>query len=110
VHEVTFKKALKVHLKIVFGTDMGGIPWTEPIAQEFKRMVGLGMAPMDAIQSATSRAAEMLDMKGEIGVIAPGAYAEVIAVSNDPLKDVGELERVRFVMHNGSVFKNEMTK
>jgi imidazolonepropionase-like amidohydrolase len=86
------------------------MPWTEPIAQEFKRMVGLGMAPMDAIQSATSRAAEMLDMKGEIGVIAPGAYAEVIAVVNDPLKDVGELEHVRFVMHNGLVFKNEMTK
>ena len=110
VHEITFKKALKAHLKIVFGTDMGGIPWTEPIAQEFKRMVDLGMVPMDAIQSATSRAAEMLDMKGEIGVIAPGAYAEAIAVSGDPLKDIGELERVRFVMHNGSVFKHEMAK
>jgi len=110
VHEITFKKALKAHLKIVYGTDMGGIPWSEPIAQEFKRMVSLGMAPMDAIQSATSRAAEMLDMKGEIGVIAAGAYAEVIAVSGDPLKDVGELEHVRFVMHDGSVFKNEIAK
>src|SRR5437879_4308356 len=80
VHEVTFKRALQAHLKIVYGTDIGGMPWTEPIAQEFKRMVGLGMAPMDAIQSATSRAAEMLDMKGEIGVLAPGAYGEVIAV------------------------------
>ena len=89
---------------------MGGIPWTEPIAQEFQRMVEMGMAPMDAIQSATSRAAEMLDMKGEIGVIATGAYAEVIAVSGDPLKFVGELEHVKFVMHNGSVFKNELTK
>jgi len=68
------------------------------------------MAPMDAIQSATSRAADMLEMKGEIGAIAPGAYAEVIAVSGDPLKDVGELEHVRFVMHNGSVFKNELAK
>ncbi|HET9995678.1 MAG TPA: amidohydrolase family protein [Candidatus Acidoferrum sp.] len=110
VHEITFKKALRAHLKIVFGTDMGGIPWTEPIAEEFKRMVGLGMAPMDAIQSATSRAAELLEMKGEIGVIAPGAYAEVIAVTGDPLKDIGELERVKFVMHNGAIFKNEMTK
>jgi len=52
----------------------------------------------------------MLDMKGEIGVIAAGAYAEVIAVSGDPLKDVGELEHVRFVMHDGSVFKNEIAK
>jgi len=110
VHEITFKKALQAHLKIVYGTDMGGIPWTEPIAQEFGRMVKLGMSPMDAIQSATSRAAEMLEMKGEIGVIAPGAFAEVIAVSGDPLKDVGELEHVRFVMHDGSVFKNEITK
>jgi imidazolonepropionase-like amidohydrolase len=110
VHEITFKKALQARLKIVFGTDMGGIPWTEPIAQEFKRMVSLGMAPMDAIQSATSRAAEMLQMKGVIGVVAPGAFAEVIAVSGDPLKDVGELERVKFVMHNGSVFKNEVAK
>src|SRR6184192_2632002 len=110
VHEDTFKRALKARLKIVFGTDMGGMPWTEPIAQEFGRMVELGMAPMDAIQSATSRPAEMLGMKGEIGGLASGAYAEVIAVSGDPLKDVGELEHVKFVMHNGSVFKNEPTK
>jgi len=110
VHETSFRKALKAHLKIVYGTDMGGIPWTEPMAQEFKRMVSLGMSSMDAIQSATSRAAEMLDMKGEIGVIAPGAYAEVIAVSGDPLKVAGELEHVRFVMHNGAVFKNEIAK
>jgi imidazolonepropionase-like amidohydrolase len=110
VHEISFKKALQAHLKIVYGTDMGGIPWTEPIAQEFKIMVSLGMAPMDAIQSATSRAAEMLDMKGEIGVIGAGAYAEVIAVSGDPLKDVAELEHVRFVMHDGSIFKNEIAK
>ncbi len=110
VHEISFKKALHAHLKIVYGTDMGGIPWTEPMAQEFRRMVTLGMSPMDAIQSATSRAAEMLDMKGEIGVIAPGAFAEVIAVSGDPLKDAGELEHVRFVMHDGAVFKNEIAK
>jgi imidazolonepropionase-like amidohydrolase len=110
VHEISFKKALQAHLKIVYGTDIGGIPWTEPIAQEFKRMVSLGMTPMDAIQSATSRSAEMLDMKGEIGVIAAGAYAEVIAVEADPLKHIEELEHVRFVMHNGSIFKNEIGK
>jgi imidazolonepropionase-like amidohydrolase len=110
VHEISFRKALQAHLKIVYGTDMGGIPWTEPIAQEFGRMVSLGMAPMDAIQSATVRASEMLDMKGEIGVVATGAYADIVAVSGDPLKDVAELEHVRFVMHNGSVFKNELVK
>ena len=110
VHEISFRKALQAHLKIVYGTDMGGIPWTEPIAQEFGRMVSMGMTPMDAIQSATLRASEMLDMKGEIGVVAAGAYADIIAVSGDPLKDVGELEHVHFVMHNGAVFKNEMGK
>ena len=64
----------------------------------------------DAIQSATSRAAEMLDRKGEIGVVAAGAFAEVIAVTGDPLKDASELEHVRFVMHNGAVFKNDLAK
>jgi len=110
VHEISFRKAMQAHLKIAYGTDMGGIPWTEPMAQEFKRMVSLGMSPMDAIQSATVRASELLEMKGEIGVVAAGAFADIIAVSGDPLKDVGELERVHFVMHNGSVFKNELTK
>jgi imidazolonepropionase-like amidohydrolase len=107
VHEISFKKALAAHLKIVFGTDMGGIPWTEPIAQEFPRMVGFGMAPMEAIKSATSRAAEMLEMKGKIGVVAAGAFADVIAVSGDPSKDIGVLGHVTFVMHDGAVFKNE---
>jgi imidazolonepropionase-like amidohydrolase len=110
LHETSFKKAMAAHLKIVFGTDMGGIPWSEPIAQEFSRMVGFGMAPMDAIQSATSRPSEMLDMKSEIGVLAPGAYADVIAVSGDPLQNIKVLEEVRFVMHNGAVYKNETTK
>jgi imidazolonepropionase-like amidohydrolase len=70
-HEVSFKKALKAGVKIAFGTDMGGIPWTEPIANEFGFMVKVGMSPMDAIKAATSTAANLLDMKGDIGVIAP---------------------------------------
>ena len=107
VHEVSFKKALKANLKIVFGTDMGGIPWTEPIAQEFSRMVAFGMQPMDAIQSATSRAATMLEMDGKIGVVAPGAYADIIAVNGDPLGDVKELEHVQFVMKDGQVFQEK---
>jgi imidazolonepropionase-like amidohydrolase len=107
VHETSFKKALQAHLKIAFGTDIGGMPWTESIAKEFGRMVGLGMPPMEAIQSATSRSAEMLDMKGEIGAVAPGAFADIIAVSGDPLKDIGVLEHVRFVMHDGAVFKHD---
>ena len=107
VHEQSFKKALKGGVKIVFGTDMGGIPWTEPIAQEFPRMVELGMQPMDAIQSATSRAAAMLEMEGKIGVVAPGAFADIIAVNGDPLSDIKVLENVQFVMKDGKVFKSE---
>jgi len=107
VHEQSFKKALKAGVKIVFGTDMGGIPWTEPIAQEFPRMVDLGMQPMDAIQSATSRAAAMLEMEGKIGVVAPGAFADMIAVDGDPLHDIKLLENVQFVMKDGKVFKSE---
>src|SRR2546429_2267909 len=107
-HEVSFRKALKAGVKIAFGTDMGGIPWSEPIAQEFPRMVEFGMTPMQAIQSATSRATELLEMKGQLGVIAPGAYADVVAVSGDPLADIKILENVSFVMKNGQVFKNEI--
>jgi imidazolonepropionase-like amidohydrolase len=106
-HEVSFKKALKAGVKIVYGTDMGGIPWTEPVAQDFPRMVEFGMAPMDAIQSATSRAAVMLEMEGKIGVIAPGAFADVIAVSGDPLRDIKLLENVDFVMKDGQVFRGK---
>jgi imidazolonepropionase-like amidohydrolase len=106
-HEISFKKALKAGVKIVYGTDMGGIPWTEPIAQDFPRMVEFGMQPMDAIQSATSRAAVMLDMEGKIGVIAPGAFADVIGVSADPLRDIKLLENVDFVMKDGQVFRGK---
>ncbi len=108
VHEVSFPKALHAGVKIVFGTDIGGIPWTEPIAQEFPHMVNLGMPPMDAIKSATSRAADMLDMQGQIGVIASGAYADIVAVSGDPLHDIKILQDVQFVMKDGKVFRNEI--
>jgi imidazolonepropionase-like amidohydrolase len=108
VHIVSFQKAMKAGLRIVFGTDMGGIKWSEPIAQEFQKMAQFGMPPLDAIRSATVSAAEMLDMSGQLGVIAPGAYADIIAVSGDPVRDINELGRVRFVMKDGSVHKNEM--
>jgi imidazolonepropionase-like amidohydrolase len=106
-HELSFKKALKAGVKIIYGTDMGGIPWTEPVAQDFSRMVEFGMQPMGAIQSATSRAAAMLDMEGKIGVIAPGAFADVIAVNGDPLRDIKLLESVDFVMKDGQVFHSK---
>jgi imidazolonepropionase-like amidohydrolase len=66
------------------------------------------MSSMDAIRSATSRAAEMLEMQGQIGMIAPGAYADIIAVSGDPLGDIKTLQNVQFVMKDGSVYRNEI--
>jgi imidazolonepropionase-like amidohydrolase len=104
-HETSFKKALHAGVKIAFGTDMGGIPWTDPIAQEFGYMVKFGMSPMDAIKSATTRAAELLDMKGDLGVIAPGAYADIVAVPGDPLANIEVLKQMNFVMKDGAVFK-----
>ena len=105
VHEVSFRKALRAGIKIAFGTDVGGFPWTESIAQEFGREVELGMTPMQAIQSATTKAAELLGAQGELGLVAPGAYADLTAVNGDPLADVGLLERVAFVMKGGVVVK-----
>ncbi len=107
-HGISFQKALKAGVKIVFGTDMGGILWTEPMAQEFPRMAEFGMSPMEIIKSATSRAADMLDMTGEIGVVAPGAYADIVAVKGDPLHDIRVLGDVTFVMKDGGVFRNSV--
>ncbi len=107
-HGVSFDRAVRAGVKIVFGTDMGGIPWTEPMVQEFLKMTEFGMSPMDTIKSAASRAAEMLDLVGQIGVVAPGAYADIMAVNGDPLRDIKALGNVTFVMKDGGVFKNEV--
>jgi hypothetical protein len=103
LHAVSFAKALKAGIKIAFGTDMGGIPWNQPIAQEFVREVELGMTPMQAIQSATGQAAALLDMTGELGVVAAGAYADLMAVQGNPLQDVAALAHPVFVMKGGVV-------
>jgi imidazolonepropionase-like amidohydrolase len=108
LHGPSFQKAMKAGVKIVFGTDVGGFSWNEPIAQEFGRMVELGMSPAAAIRSATSAPAEMLGVAGDAGVIAPGAWADIIAVRGDPLQDVAALGRVGFVMKDGAVYKDEL--
>lgn len=107
LHGPSLRKASRAGVKIAFGTDAGGFSWSDPIAQEFPRMVEFGMTPMAAIQAATSKAAEMLGVSGQLGVIAPGAYADIIAVPGDPLADVKELGRVGFVMKDGKVFRNQ---
>ncbi len=107
LHGVSFRKALKANVKIAFGTDAGGFPWGDPIAQEFGREVEFGMTPLQAINSATTQAAELLGMSGQIGVISPGAYADIIAVDGDPMADVESLKHVRFVMKDGKVYRSE---
>jgi imidazolonepropionase-like amidohydrolase len=109
VHGVSFRKALAAGVKMAFGTDVGGFVWTDPIAQEFEREVEFGMTPMQAIQSATSKAADLLDKRGELGVVAPGAFADLVAVPGDPLKDITLLKQVRFVMKAGNLYKSDLS-
>src|SRR2546427_6546557 len=99
-----FQRALKKGVKIVLGTDVGGFPWTEiNEAKEFEYYVQYGMTPMQAIKSGTSLAAELLGQP-DLGVVIPAMYADLVAVSADPLKDITELQRVRFVMKGGGVY------
>src|SRR6266498_4143585 len=96
-----FGRALRKGVKIALGTDVGGFPWTElNQAKEFEYYVQYGMTPMQAIKSGTSVAAELLGQP-DLGAIASGAYADLVAVQGDPLKDITELQRVRFVMKGG---------
>jgi len=99
-----FTRGLKKGVRIVLGTDVGGFPWTDlNQAKEFEYYVQYGMTPMQAIKSGTSVAAELLG-QGDLGVVTAGAYADLVAVAGDPLKDVAELSRVRFVMKGGVTY------
>ena len=93
-------------VRIAFGTD-SGVSAHGDNAQEFALLVRAGLTPLEAIQSATVGAAEHLKIANEAGRLAPGMPADLIAVSGDPLSDVTELERVRFVMKGGQVFRQD---
>ncbi len=101
-----FTKALHAGVKLAFGTDAGVCPYGID-AKQFAFMVKYGMTPMQAIQSATSSAADLIGRSSEFGSIKPGKYADVVAVSDDPLKDVTALENVQFVMKDGKVYKQK---
>lgn len=90
---------------ISYGTDAGGYAWSENQAQELDYMVRYGMTPMQAIQSATTVAARLLEQQANLGSIAPGRYADIIATAGDPLQDIKELQKVGFVMKGGVVYK-----
>jgi imidazolonepropionase-like amidohydrolase len=104
-----FGPAYRKGVKIAYGTDAGGFAWTENQAKEFAYMVRYGMPPMQAIQSATTVAAEMLDQSANLGSIEAGKFADIIAVANDPLKDIAELEHVKFVMKGGEVYRDDLS-
>jgi imidazolonepropionase-like amidohydrolase len=105
-----FKHALaRKNLKIVFGTDaVAGAHGRN--AEEFVYRVQAGEEPMQAMVDANARAAESLNMQNEIGSIAPGMQADIIAVDGDPLKDISAVRRVVFVMKSGKVYKNEAAR
>lgn len=104
-----FQKAVEAGVKIAFGTDAGVYPhgWN---AKQFYYMVKYGLTPMQAIQSATINAADLLDWKDKTGSITKGKLADIIAVDGNPLDDITILEHVKFVMKDGTVYKNEFTK
>jgi imidazolonepropionase-like amidohydrolase len=103
---LSFQRAVKAGVKITFGTDAGVYPhgWN---ARQFKYMVKYGLTPMQAIQAATVNASDLLGWK-KVGAIAPGKYADLIAVKNDPLVDITTLEHVQFVMKGGQIYKDEL--
>ena len=101
-----YRTAIAEGARVVFGSDSATIPHGDN-AKQFAVYVDLGMSPMQAIQSATTIAAESLGTVGETGAIAPGYYADIIAVKGDPLADIRALEKVDFVMKGGQVYRSE---
>ena len=99
------RSAHEAGVKIAFGTDTFGMSAHGENAQEFAILVSAGLTPMEAIKTATSSAADLIGDSADIGSVQPGRYADLVAVSGDPLKDVTELERVKFVMKGGVVYK-----
>ena len=99
-----FRKAVAAGVKLSFGTDAGVCAYGTS-GKQFAFMVKYGMTSMQAIQAATSAAADLLGHSSEIGSIKPGKYADLIAVPGDPLADVRLLEDVKFVMKDGKIYK-----
>ncbi|MEH0156375.1 amidohydrolase family protein [Limibacter armeniacum] len=105
----TFSRAYKKGVKIAFGTDAGVFPHGENW-KEFIYMTEVGMSPMEAIQSATKTASELLGISKEVGTIQKGKLADIVAVDGDPLENIEVMEKVVFVMKDGKVYKSEYAK
>ncbi len=115
LHQAGFKRAVTKGVAIASGSDAGSYPWKQGLAGELQWMVAYGMTPAQALRAATSVAGVLLEPRcppdakvcprGQLGVLAPAAFADLIAVDGDPLKDVKVLATVRFVMKAGAVVK-----
>ena len=101
----TFKKAMKAGVKLAYGTDIGGYDWNLPQAKDFTYFVEWGLTPIQAIQTATTTAAALLGQEGKIGEIKAGAFADIIALKKDPLKNIEALQNIDWVMKDGTVHK-----
>ncbi len=104
-----FARAVKAGVNAAFGTDAGVYPHGDN-AKQFAYMVQYGMTPARAIRSATSDAARLLDRSNDVGRVAPGLFADLIAVEGDPLHDIRVLENVSFVMKGGRIVKDSISK
>jgi imidazolonepropionase-like amidohydrolase len=105
-HRDSFRRALNKGVKIAFGTDVGGFPWDSwNEAREFEFMTKNGMTPMQAIESATRVASQLLDQDAQLGTLEAGKLADIVAVPGNPLQDITAMERVGFVMKDGKVVK-----
>ena len=104
--EATFKKAIKMGVKLTYGTDIGGYDWNLAQAKDFTYFVKWGLTPIQAIQTATTTAAELLGMQDKIGEIKAGAFADIIAIKKDPIKDISVLQNIDWVMKDGKIYKN----
>jgi imidazolonepropionase-like amidohydrolase len=104
IQRQNFRKAVAAGAKMSFGTDLGVCPYGSS-GKQFAFMVKYGMTPMQAIQAATSNAADLLGHSNEVGSIRPGKYADIIAVTGDPLTDIRLLETVQFIMKDGKIYK-----
>lgn len=105
----SFRRAVQAGVKVAYGTDTGSIPFGQN-GKQFFYMVKYGLTPMQAIQSATVWAADLMNWSDRVGSLETGKFADLIAVKGDPLKDVTVLENVPFVVKGGQVIKDELTR
>jgi len=108
-HRDTFRRAMSKNVRIAFGTDAGSIPHGTGF-DELKRMADYGMTPIQVIRSATTEGAALLRREHELGRIETGYLADIIAVEGNPLSDIGALARVAFVMADGRVVRDDVTR